>query len=391
MKTQLESLQEALEFDQSHLLEDVERKKRWEWLTDGIRGDYSRVCTEILLDNQIKASKRPKSMFEDAITTTQSPAFTTFSLPIIRRVFPNLIAQNLVSVQPMSQPTGKIFYFDITYAGVGSPVDYPRVDDFDNFSDTYSEAAELEQVPQLNLKLTDTQMEAKSKKLMYEISAEAFQDLDAYFSLNADTEMTNAISAQIARETDSDIISDLYAGAIANGAGNVNWDANVPALAPWTTLNPREWYRTLYDAIVDGAKEVYKKRYRVPNWIVVGPDNAAILEKTDEFRLAPGDSGSDNPGTIIAGPHLFGTLSNKFSVWQMPWLKEAYKDIILIGYKGGNAFEAGYVYSPFIGAYLTSVVEDPSHMSHQRGIMSRYGKKMLVPEMYATVTVTPKT
>jgi hypothetical protein len=291
----------------------------------------------------------------------------------------------------MSQPMGKIFYFDITYAGEGSPTQYPRVDELDNFSDTYSEAGELEEVPSLNLKLTDDTMEAKSKKLMYEISAEAVQDLDAYFGLNADTEMTNAISAQIARETDSDIISDLYAGAIANGAGNVNWDANIPGITPWTNLPPQEWYRSLYHAITDAAKEVYKKRYVNPNWILVGPDNAAILEKTDEFRLAPGDTGSDNPGTVVAGPHLFGTLSSKFVVYQMPWLKDAYKDVILLGHKGTNAFEAGYVYSPYIGAYLTGIVEDPKHMSHERGIMSRYGKKMLVPEMFATVTVTPKT
>jgi hypothetical protein len=130
--------------------------------------DHKRICCEVLLDNQKwvydqKAQRGP--LFEDVVTTSNVTAFTTFANPLVRRIFLRLIANDLVSVQPMSQPTGKIFYFDINYSATGSPPVAERVDLPANFQINYAQAPEPAQVPQLSLNIESVDVSAQTKKL----------------------------------------------------------------------------------------------------------------------------------------------------------------------------------------------------------------------------------
>ena len=47
--------------------------------------------------------------------------FTNIAFPIVRRVFGGLIANELVSIQPMSLPSGLLFYLDYTYGNDNGP------------------------------------------------------------------------------------------------------------------------------------------------------------------------------------------------------------------------------------------------------------------------------
>ena len=49
--------------------------------------------------------------------------FTNIAFPIVRRVFGGLIANELVSIQPMSLPSGLLFYLDYTYGTASGGVD----------------------------------------------------------------------------------------------------------------------------------------------------------------------------------------------------------------------------------------------------------------------------
>lgn len=89
---------------------------RWAPLLEGIRDPYRRMTTARLLDNQAAWNQ------EAATTTADIAPFTRISLPLIRRIYPSLIANDLVSIQPISQPTGKIFYLDFEYASNVAPV-----------------------------------------------------------------------------------------------------------------------------------------------------------------------------------------------------------------------------------------------------------------------------
>jgi len=63
---------------------------------DPIRNSYVRRCTAILLENEMD---HIKSLHEDTLSSNAG-AFTKYVFPVLRRVFPNLIANQLVSVQP---------------------------------------------------------------------------------------------------------------------------------------------------------------------------------------------------------------------------------------------------------------------------------------------------
>lgn len=91
--------------------------KRWEPLLDGVSGDYKRAALATLLDNQ-------REYLENSGYTTSADVqvFTTLAMPLIRRIYTGLYADRLVSIQPMRQPTGKIFFLDFLYGSNVDPI-----------------------------------------------------------------------------------------------------------------------------------------------------------------------------------------------------------------------------------------------------------------------------
>jgi hypothetical protein len=370
-----------------HMQDHPARRNRWAYLTEGLN-DHKRIMTEVLLDNQtdtLQRKSRLNPMFEDVVTTSNVLAFTTFAYPIIRRVFPNLIANELVSVQPMTQPTGKVFYFDINYSATGSPPVANRVDLTANFLGTYAAAPEATQVPQLSLAIESIDVSAVTKKLSAKWSMESEQDLFAYHGLNAENELMVALANEIAREIDRGIINAMFAFA---GAGNVTWHFTTPGSGPYSLIDPKVWQRTLFDALVDANNLIFNKRYRNANWIVCGTKSAARMEKLDEFRLFPAPDPTS--GTIVYGPHLFGTLSNRFTVVKDPWLDATLPggaEVILLGYKGNTPMDTSFIYAPYIPLLTTSPFTDPNTLTTVRAMMTRYAQQGVLPDALATVTV----
>lgn len=88
---------------------------KWGELLEGIPvqhdNGYTKKATAILLENEME---HIKSLHEDTLSTNAG-AFTKYVFPILRRVFPNLIANQLVSVQPMTSPVSGIFYYEKKY------------------------------------------------------------------------------------------------------------------------------------------------------------------------------------------------------------------------------------------------------------------------------------
>jgi hypothetical protein len=370
-----------------HMQDHPGRKNRWAYLTEGL-SDQKRIMTEVLLDNQTEVFSRKSKMnpmFEDVVTTSNVLAFTTFAYPIIRRVFPNLIANDLVSVQPMTQPTGKIFFFDINYAATGSPPVANRVDLTANFAGTYAQAPEATQVPQLSLSIESVDVSAITKKLSAKWSMESEQDLFAYHGLNAENELMVALADEIAREIDRGIINAMFAYA---GAGNVTWHSTVPTSGGYALVSPKEYNRTLYDAIVDANNLIFKKRYRNANWIVAGTNACARMEKLNEFRLFPAPD--PTAGQIVYGPHLFGTLSSRFTVVKDPWLDVTLPggaEIMLLGFKGNTPMDTSFIYAPYIPLLTTSPFTDPNTLTTVRAMMTRYAQQGVIADALSTVTI----
>lgn len=371
-----------------HLQDNPVRKARWAYLTEGL-DNHKRICLEVLLDNQQESFTRRSKlgpMFEDQVTTANVLAFTTFAFPLVRRIFPRLIANDLVSVQPMSQPTGKIFYFDINYDKTGSPPVQNRVDDVTKFNSSYAQAAEAAQVPQLNLSIESVDVSAVTKKLSAKWSMESEQDLFAYHGLNAENELMTALGDEIAREIDRTIINSLFTFATA---GNVNWHSTLPTTGGYSLESPKEYNETIYDAIVDANNLIFGKRYRNANWIVAGTATCARLEKLDKFRLFPM---ADPVGQIVYGPNLFGTISGRWTVYKDPWLDNTLPgggEKLLLGYKGTTPLDTGYIYAPYIPLLTTAPFTNPDTLTTVRAMMTRFANQGVIGDSYATVTILP--
>lgn len=355
------------------LREVPERQKRWAHLTEAVKGDLQdrigrpqvRWMTETLLDNL-------KIFLEDVVVKADVGPFTTFAFPLVRRVFPKLLANDLVSVQPMTQPTGKVFFFDTKYTG-GTRRDVEA-----NFDKTYATTGENTAVAEISFGISEQAVNAESKKLKAKWTIESAQDLRAYHGLDAESELMAAVADELVREIDRTIIDDLVANV---PAGNVlSFTKAVPTTGVFSTIDPKIYKRTLYDKIVDANDKIFEKRYVNGTWILAGSEASTFLEKLEEFRIV--QTGDPAVWQSVMGPHLFGVLANRWVIYKDPWFTTTR---MIMGYRGPTFMHAGYVYAPYIPVFTTPILVDPNDFTSRRGMMSRFAKAMVIPEMYAQI------
>jgi hypothetical protein len=358
----------------SWLTENAERKARWAHILEGGKIDPNdrierrdvRILTEVLLDNMKRYLK------EDTSTTGMVTPFTTFAFPLVRRVFPRLLANDLFSIQPMTQPTGKIFFFDTKYTGGD------RRDQKATFNKAYASTGEGASVPELSLAISSVPVEAEARKLKAKWTIESQQDLRAYHGLDAEPELMAAVSDELVREIDRTMIDDVVAGV---PVGNqFTFEKATPTAGAYSSIDPKIYKRLLWEKIVDANNAIFKARYVNAAWIVAGADFATWLEKLDEFAANP--NADPAQWAILQGAHYFGTLGSRWTVYKDPWLDA---DTALMGYKGPTFMHAGYVYSPYIPVFTTPPLTDPEDFTTRRGMMSRFARTMVIDEMYASI------
>ena len=158
------------------------------------------------------------------------------------------------------------------------------------------------------------------------------------------------------------------------------------ASGPQFTGTVREWYETLVETIIDVANEIHRKTLRgSANFIVCSPDIATIFEASVLYKpnySLDGQGQVGNPMQLGAAP--IGSLSNRFTVYKDPYFP---RNKVLVGYKGGSYLETGYVYAPYVPLIVTPTIFQPEDFTPRKGVMTRYGKKMVRSDFYGTVTV----
>ena len=255
-------------------------------------------------------------------------------------------------------------------------------------------------MPEIDIKIESVAVTAQSRKLKAKWSPELAQDLNAYHSLDAEVELTQILSEQVALEIDREILADLLTQA--NGA-NLYWSrmpgkfvnketgsevSSTSSLTPGPafTGTVREWYETLVETVIDAANTIHRKTLRgSANFIVVGPDVATILEASVMYRPSYSLDGEGQVGApMTIGADKVGTLSNRFTVYKDPYFP---RNRILVGYKGGSYLETGYVYAPYVPLIVTPTIFQPDDFTPRKGVMTHYGKKMVRSDFYGTVTV----
>lgn len=255
-------------------------------------------------------------------------------------------------------------------------------------------------IPEIDIKIESISITTTTRKLKAKWSPELAQDLNAYHSVDAEVELTAILSETIALEIDREILNDIITGA--NGAtmywsrapgrfvnkltGQPQQLANSLAIGPQFTGTVREWYETLVETIIDVANTIHRKTLRgSANFLVTSPDVCTILESSVLYKpkySMDGDGQVGAPFTI--GCENIGSLSNRFTVYKDPYFP---RNRILVGYKGGSYLETGYVYAPYVPLIVTPTIFAPEDFTPRKGVMTRYGKKMVRSDFYGTVTV----
>ena len=255
-------------------------------------------------------------------------------------------------------------------------------------------------IPEIDIKVESIPVTATTRKLRAKWSPELAQDLNAYHSLDAEVELTQILSETIALEIDREILGDLLRQA--NGAnffwsrapgkfvnkqtGTEKLTSNSLAPGPQFFGNVQEWYQTLVETIIDVANTIHRKTLRgAANFIVTSPDVCTILEASQFYKNNISvDGNGQTSSTFNIGAEPVGKLSNRFTVYKDPYFP---RNKILIGYKGGSYLETGYVYAPYVPLIITPTIFAPEDFTPRKGVMTRYGKKMVRSDFYGTVTV----
>ncbi len=260
------------------------------------------------------------------------------------------------------------------------------------YSGGESGSAAKNDIPEIDIQVDSIAVTAMTKKLKAKWTPELGQDLNAYHNLDAEVELTQILSEQIALEIDREILNDLVQGATAD---TYYWsrspglfvnrltgaELGATAAAPDFTGTVSEWYETLVETINDVSAQIHRKTLRGgANFLVTSPEVANILEFTSGFRASvTHDADKGSVGAVNAG-----SLSKKWDVWVDPYFP---RNLVLVGRRGSSFLESGYVYAPYVPLQVTPTIFGTEDFVPRKGVMTRYAKKMVRPDMYGLVVV----
>jgi hypothetical protein len=345
-------------------------------------------------------------------------------MPMIRRTFPELLANEIVGVQPMSGPVGMAFalrfkydgenladftpdggntangaapatrsfgqeagynYLNTQHTGVSSanlggdqnpvlsaaaPFAIPAIDQ--GVANLLKNLECSTALPQMSMGIEKTAVEAGSRKLALKYSLELEQDLKNMHGISVDDEMTSMMSYEIQAEIDREILIRMLNIALNGGAGR-GWSTWTPANADgrWSA----ERAVNLWQHIRVQARLVsLRNRRGAANFAVVTPYAAAILETLPNFKSFTVDGNVDQQ----VGNSRAGTLGN-IKVFVDTRSESQYQsghradrvDYILLGYKGTEAWDSGLIYLPYIPVMVQRTM-GPNDFSPRIGLATRY-------------------
>lgn len=255
-------------------------------------------------------------------------------------------------------------------------------------------------IPEVDIKIESVAVTATTRKLRARWSPEMAQDLTAFYNIDVEVELTNILSEMITLDIDREILNDLLTQA---NAANLYWSrapgkivnkytgaeamqSSALSPGPMAYVNIQDWYQTLLETITDAANTIHKKTLRGSgNFIVTSPDVCTILEHLGTYKSAYKiDTDGQVSDNMTLGAESVGTLNNRYTVYKDPYFPA---NRVLLGLKGNTFLESGYIYAPYVPLILTPVIYAQEDFTPRKGIMTRYGKKMVRADFYATVTI----
>jgi len=298
-------------------------------------------------------------------------------LPVIRRVMPTVIANELVGVQPMTGPVGQIHTLRVRYsdASDGNEVGEEALSPF-KIAAAYSgnttdatpgagatAALEGSAGKKLSIQILKQTVEAKTRKLSARWTFEAAQDAQAQQGIDIEAEIMAALAQEITAEIDQEVLASLRALA---GTAQQAYDQN--AVSGTATFVGDE--HAALAVMVNRVANTIAQRTRrgAGNWAVVSPHALTVLQSATTSAFARTTEGTFEAPT---NTKFVGTLNGAMKVYVDSYAADSTD--VLVGYKGTSEADAPAFYCPYIPLMSSGVVLDPASFEPVVSFMSRYG------------------
>jgi hypothetical protein len=302
-------------------------------------------------------------------------------LPVIRRVMPTVIANELVGVQPMTGPVGQIHTLRVRYAdsiSTGGGTDVTAGEEALSpfkIAEAYSGnegnpgtadvTAAMEGVAgnRMSIQILKQTVEAKSRKLSARWTFEAAQDAQSQHGIDVEAEIMAALAQEITAEIDQEVLASL-----ASLAGTAVETYNQAAVSGTATFVGDE--HAALAVQINRASNLIAQRTRrgAGNWAVVSPFTLTLLQSATTSAFARTTEGTFEAPT---NTKMVGTLNNAMKVYVNTYASDA--SPVLIGYKGTSESDAAAFYCPYIPLMSSGVVLDPGTFEPTVSFMTRYG------------------
>ena len=342
-----------------------------EALTDGLSGTKKQV-----MESTLENTKR--YLAESATAgATQSGNIATLNkviLPVIRRVMPTVIANEIVGVQPMTGPVGQIHTLRVRYAETYdsatagdealSPFAIATGYSGNETTNKADATATLEGAAgrKMSIQVLKQTVEAKTRKLSARWTFEAAQDANSMHGLDVEAEIMQALAQEITAEIDQEIIASL--GSLAGTAADTYDQSAVSGTATYVG----DEHAALAVLINKNANLIAARTRRgAGNWAIVSPTMLTVLQSATTSAFARTTEG---PFEAPTNTKFVGTLNGTMRVYVNQYAAD---DTILVGYKGSTETDAAAFYCPYIPLMSSGTVLDPATFEPTVSFMTRYG------------------
>jgi len=349
-------------------------------LLEGLNGS-KRTTMGVILENTRKHLQEAATA--GATAAGNVATLNRVILPVIRRVMPTVIANEIVGVQPMTGPVAQIHTLRVRYAETATATAPAPFDTSTTAGDealspfkiataysgslTTGRAASttaLEGNPgrKINVQILKQVVEAKTRKLSARWTFEAAQDAQSMHGLDVEAEIMAALAQEITVEIDQEVLGSLRALA----ATDFTYDQ---ATVSGTATFVGDEHAALAVLINRSANLIAQRTRRgAGNWAVVSPAALTVLQSATTSAFARTTEGTFEAPT---NTKFVGTLNGAMRIYVDSYAADT--TAVLVGYKGSSEADAAAFYCPYIPLMSSGVVLDPATFEPVVGFMTRYG------------------
>ena len=351
-------------------------------LLEGLQGT-KRTTMSVILENT--RNHLAESASAGATASGNVATLNRVILPVIRRVMPTVIANDLVGVQPMSGPVSQIHTLRVRYGTTMNDTSAVNTDTTAGdealspfkiataysagtgatqaaYTGASTSAFEGQGGRNISVQLLKQAVEAKTRKLQARWTFEAAQDANSMHGIDVEAEIMAALAQEITSEIDQEILQSLRSLA------NTEFTFDQAAVSGTATFVGDE--HAALAVLINRTANLIAQRTRrgAGNWAVTSPQSLTILQSATTSAFARTTEGAFEAPT---NTKFVGTLNSAMKVYVDSYAADS--TAVLVGYKGSSESDAPSFYCPYIPLMSSGTVLDPSTFEPVVSFMTRYG------------------